>query len=252
MVLVLEYDGTRYSGFQWQANAPTIQGTVEQALESFTRERTRIRGASRTDSGAHATGQVVDFLTQAVYPPETFARALNWHLPPDIRVRGVWEASPDFHARFKAVSRVYRYSIWNDRWPSALWRDYSHWVTSSLDVEKMVEAASHLPGSHDFSVLAVSLPPDRSGVRNVKRWDVWREGSLVHIEAEADGFLPHQVRRTNGILVEVGLGRLSPEVITHIIDGTSKEIKNCPPLPARGLCLRKVHYSESCQGPHQL
>ena len=242
MVLVLEYEGTRYKGFQLQSDAPTIQGTVEQAIESFTGERTRVRGASRTDSGAHASGQVFDFLTGASYSPETFVNALNWYLPPDIRLRAAWQGRLDFNSRFDATSRTYRYTLWNDRMPSALWRDFSHWVRSPLDLDRMREAASHLLGTHDLSALAVGLPPDRNPVRSIKRWDVRRDGYLVYIDAEADGFLPHQIRRTNGILVEVGLGRLSAEVMKHIIDGTFGQTGNCPSLPAKGLCLRKVSY----------
>jgi tRNA pseudouridine38-40 synthase len=242
LVLVLEYEGTRYKGFQWQATVPTIQGTVEQALERFTGERTRVRGASRTDSGAHAAGQVVDFLTCAGYPPEAFVNALNWHLPPDVRVRAAWQGPLDFNSRFDATSRVYRYTLWNDRMPSALWRDFSHWVRAPLDLHRMREAAGHLPGTHDLSALAVGLPPGRNPVRSIKDWDVCRDGYLVYIDAEADGFLPHQIRRTNGVLVEVGLGRLSAEAMKDIIDGTFGQIRNCPSLPAKGLCLRKVNY----------
>jgi len=242
LVLVLEYEGTRYKGFQWQAEGPTIQGTVEQAIERFTGERIRVRGASRTDSGAHAAGQVVDFLTCAAYPAETFVNALNWYLPPDVRVRAAWQGPMDFNSRFDATSRVYRYTLWNDRTPSALWRDFSHWVRFPLDLDQIREAAGHLPGTHDVSTLAAGLPPGRNPVRNIKYWDVSRDGYLVYIDAEANGFLPHQIRRTNGILVDVGLGRLSAEVMKHIIDGTQGRIWNCPSLPAKGLCLRKVNY----------
>ena len=242
LVLVLEYQGTRYQGFQYQSDAPTIQGTVEKAIERFTGERIRVRGASRTDSGAHAAGQVVDFLTYTGYPPETFINALNWCLPSDVRVRAAWQGSLDFNSRFEATSREYRYTLWNDRTPSALWRDFSHWVRSPLDLDQMREAASHLPGTHDVSALAAGLPPGRNQVRSIKHWDVCRDGYLVYIDAEANGFLPHQIRRTNGILVEVGLGRLSAEVMEHIIDGSFGQIGNCPSLPAKGLCLRKVNY----------
>ena len=245
LVLILEYDGTRYKGFQWQSGVPSIQGEVEKAILSFTGEAIRVRGASRTDSGAHARGQVVDFLTRTVYTPETAANALNWYLPPDIKVRGAWYTSEGFHSRKDAVSRVYRYTVLNSRWPSAVMRDFSHWVSAPLDVARMKEAAVYIVGTHDFSPLTVRLPAGRSPIRRVKRWDVWQEGELVLIEAEANGFLPHQVRRTNGVLMEIGLGRLDVMEIQNILGGTVKEINHCPSLPAKGLCLMKVAYSNS-------
>jgi tRNA pseudouridine38-40 synthase len=242
IVLILDYDGTKYKGFQWQAHDPSIQGEVERAIESLTREKARVRGASRTDAGAHARGQVVDFLTHAPYTTETFVNALNWYLPPDIKVRGAYRVSPDFSSRRDAVGRTYRYTLLNARWPSALLRDFSHWVSSPLDIARMKEAASYLPGTHDFAALTSSLPLGRNAVRRVGRWDVWRDGELVFIEAEATGFLLHQIRRTNGILVDIGLGRLPVEIMKEIMDGTRKELSYCPSLPAKGLCLMSVNY----------
>ncbi len=242
--LILEYDGTRYKGFQWQSNVPTIQGELERAIKSLTGETTRVKGASRTDSGAHAKGQVVDFLTSAPYTTDTFSNALNWHLPSDIVVRGAHEVPHGFNSRKDAASRVYLYTVLNSRWPSALLRGYSHWVSSRLDVERMQEASSRLAGVHDFSALAMSLPPGRSPVRRVKRWEVSRQGELVLIESEANGFLPHQIRMTNGILVEVGLGRRPVEAIGDLTGGPPREPRHVPSLPARGLCLVEVKYQK--------
>ena len=242
LALILEYDGTRYKGFQWQAHSPSIQGEVEEAIRGFTGETTRIRGASRTDSGAHARGQVVDFISRSPHPTETFVNALNWYLPPDIRVRGAFETPLGFNSRKDAVSRTYRYTVLNARWPSALMRDFSLWVASPLNVARMAEAANCLVGSHDFSSLTVSLPPGRSPVRRVDRWEVWREGEMVFIEAEANGFLPHQIRRTGGLLVKIGSDSLPVSVMIEMIDGTFEEPKPFPSLPAKGLCLMRVNY----------
>ena len=247
MALILEYDGTRYKGFQWQSQAPSIQGEVEAAVRSFTGERIRIRGASRTDSGVHATGQVVDFLSGSTHTTQTFVNALNWYLPPDIRVRGAWDTSLSFNSRKDAVSRVYRYTLLNARWPSALMRNFWASVSSPLDAAKMAEAAGYLVGTHDFSALT-SLPPGRSPVRKVERWDVWREGELIFMEAEANGFLPHLVRRTNGLLTKIGSGALPVGVIKEIIDGTLKESKQCASMPAKGLCLMRVNYRNNPTG----
>ena len=242
LALVLEYEGTGYKGFQRQARDPSIQEALETAINCLTREATRVRGASRTDAGAHAKGQVIDFLTQAGYSTETFQKALNQYLPPDIKVKEAYCTPGNFNSRKDAASRVYCYTVSNTRWPTALLRDFSHWISAPLDVERMREGASYLLGSHDISALAATLPPGKSAVRRIDRWDVWRRGELVLIECEANGFLPHQIRRTNGILVKIGLGRMSVQVIKEIIDGTIKELKNCPSLPAKGLCLMKVKY----------
>ena len=234
IALVLEYEGTAYNGFQFQANAPSVQGTVEDALKSFTGEVIRIRGASRTDSGAHAVGQVADFLTQALYPIDIFCRALNSFLPPDIRIRGAVEMPRDFSARFSAVSRIYRYTVWNHVHPTALWRNFSYWVRDGLDLTAMREASESLLGAHDFSTIASSLPPGRDPVRTVRRWDMWREDERVIMEAEGDSFLPHQIRRTNALLVRVGLGKLPVDAIRNIIDRSVQKLDSCPSLPARG------------------
>lgn len=186
----------------------------------------------------------MDFQTCAHLTAETFAKGLNWHLPRDVRVRGTWDTSPDFNSRKDAISRVYQYTLLNSRWPSALLRNFSHHVPKPLDVNVMREAACYLRGTHDFSAFTVPLPDRRSTVRRVCRWDVVQEGELVFIESEANGFLPHQIRRTNGLLVEIGLGRLPVESIKEIIDGTLKERVHSPLLPPKGLCLMKVKYRE--------
>ena len=244
LALVVEYDGTRYSGFQLQANAPTVQGEIERAVRSLTGQATRVRAASRTDAGAHARGQIVDFLTHAPYTTETFVNSLNSYLPLDVRVRAAFETGPTFNSRKDAVSRVYRYTLLNSKYPSALRRDFSHWIASCLDVERMRRGAEHLVGKHDFSAFAGSLAEGGSAVRRVSRWDVWREKELVIIESEANGFLPHQIRRTNGVLAKIGLGRAPVDTIGEMLEGTIQESGQCPSLPAKGLCLIKVHYKD--------
>jgi tRNA pseudouridine38-40 synthase len=240
----VEYDGTRYAGFQLQAHQPTIQGEIEQALIKFTGESMRIRAASRTDSGAHARGQVVDFLTAASYPISYFPRALNYYLPPDIKVQTAYEMVPDFHSRRDAVARTYRYSILNREWPSPLERHSRHWVREPLNVDKMDRAAQSLMGVHDFRPLAAGHSENKSAVRNVIRWAVWREDETVIIECQANGFLRHQIRRANAALVEIGKGRWSEEIIKDTLEGRLPEGVDWPSLPAKGLCLMKVTYPD--------
>ena len=250
LALQVEYEGTQYKGFQYQANGPSIQSELERAIKGLTGETIRVRGASRTDSGAHATGQVVDFRTMAPYPAETVVRALNWYLPQDIRVTGAWEVQSRFNARKDAVGRVYRYTILNTRRPSAVLRRLSHWVQKPLDLVRMQGAAALLPGIRDVSAFTTRLPAGSSGIRRIDRWDVWGEGNLVLIEAEGNAFLPYQVRRTNGVLVEIGLGRLPVTTIGDMLEGKLDKPLRSPLLPAKGLCLMRVNYSNSCNGKH--
>ena len=242
LALLLEYDGTRYMGFQFQSGQPTIQEEVERALARFTGDATRIRSASRTDSGAHARGQVVDFLTHSPYPVNLFPRALNFYLPPDIQVQDACEVVPEFHSRKHAISRTYRYYILNRWWPSPLRRYTCYWVKNSLEVARMATAARSLVGSHDFRPLTVAYPSGRSTVRTVNRWEVWREDDTVIIECEANGFLRHQIRRANAILIEIGKGRWPEGMLNDLLDGKLDSAWQWPSIPARGLCLMKVTY----------
>jgi tRNA pseudouridine38-40 synthase len=240
--LIVEYDGTQYVGFQVQLDQPTIQGAIEQALFAFTGERIRIRGASRTDSGAHANGQVVDFLTRVNYPVGNFPRALNYYLPADIKVQAAFQVAADFHSRKNAASRIYRYQILNRDWPSPLGRQTQHWVREKLDADTMSLAAQHLVGVHDFRPLALSHPLEKSAVRQVMRWDVRREQETIVIECEANGFLKHQIRRANAILIEVGKGKWPTRIVKDTLDCQLPEGLVWPLLPARGLCLTQVKY----------
>jgi tRNA pseudouridine38-40 synthase len=238
----VEYDGSKYMGFQLQAEQPTIQGEIERGLARFTGEPVRIRGASRTDSGAHALGQVVDFPTRSAHPVDRFPRALNHYLPNDIEVQSAWEVSPEFHSRRDAVSRTYRYHILNRPWPSPLRRHTHYWVRNELQVPEMAAAAQGLVGDHDFRWFAVGLPPEKSSVRRVHRWEVWREDDTVIIECEANGFLRHQIRMANGLLLEIGKGRLPNSTVKNALEGTLPLRLACPQAPAHGLCLMKVTY----------
>lgn len=240
--MVVEYDGTGYAGFQLQSGQPTIQGEIETAINRFTGERTRIRGASRTDSGAHARGQVVDFTTRAPYPTERFPHALNYYLPADIKVQEAYQVDPGFHSRRDATSRTYDYRIINRPWPSPIHRFDHHWERNPLDIDRMNEAAQALVGVHDFRPLSTGFPQDRSAVREVFRWGVTAEGDAVVVECEATGFLRHMIRRANAILVEVGKGRWPETAAEEVLDGSERVPRQPLSLPARGLCLMNVKY----------
>ena len=240
----MEYQGTHYAGFQLQSGPPTIQGELEKALARFTGEHIRVRGASRTDSGAHALGQVVDFLTRTVHSTERFPPALNYYLPADIRVLVAHRVAPEFNSRRDALSRTYRYKILNRGAPSALLRQTHLWIKDQLDVQRMAEAARALPGIHNFRPVASGHPPERSAVRKVYRWEVSRQGETILIECEATGFLKQQIRRVNGILAEIGKGRQPVQLMEWVLRTGTPVPEAAPALPAHGLCLIEVKYPE--------
>jgi tRNA pseudouridine38-40 synthase len=245
LALIVEYDGSNYAGFQLQAGQATIQGEIEKSLASFTGESIRIRGASRTDSGAHAKGQVVDFLTRSTHPVDYFPRAMNYYLPKDVQVLKAYDVAQEFNSRKDAVSRTYRYYILNRDWPSPLVRHTRLWVRQKLEVSRMAVDACSLVGKHDFRVFSAGFPPERSTVRRVLRWAVWKEEETIIIEAEANGFLRHQIRKANALLIEVGKGRLPEGAIDRALRGDLPGPGACPSIPARGLCLIKVSYSST-------
>ena len=240
----MEYQGTNYAGFQLQRESPTIQGELERALARFTGENIRVRGASRTDSGAHAAGQVVDFLTHTEHPVERFAPALNYYLPVDIRVLAARRVAREFNARRDALSRTYQYRILNRDAPSALRRHTHLWVRECLDISRMSAAAKALCGTHDFRPLSSGHPPELSAARRVYRWEVSRQGDTITIECEASGFLKQQIRRINGILTAIGKNKQPVELVEWVLRTGNPVPEAAPTLPAHGLCLIEVKYPE--------
>ncbi len=242
LAIVVEYDGSNYYGFQSQVDVPTIQDEIERALEKLTGERVRIVGAGRTDSGVHARGQVVSFGCATGLPLQTFIRALNFYLPPDIAVKAGSEVDSDFNARRDALSREYRYTILNSRTPSPLQRRHTYHMPLPLDTDAMNKASRALLGVHDFASFSGVARCGRT-IRRVFRSEVSREGELVLFDMVADSFLPRQVRSTVGCLVKVGLGKLQVEEFKEILEAKKAGLAT-PVAPAQGLCLMKVNYPE--------
>ena len=243
LALLVEYDGTRYHGFQSQKNADSVQDSLEAALFRLTGEGRRIRGAGRTDAGVHAQGQVVSFDTNAPYSPEVFLKAMNHYLPEDISVQGAMEVSQDFDPRRWAVSREYHYRILNSETPSPILRRFTHLVRRPLDAVAMQSAASFLEGDRDFAPFSGPLTNGRrSTTRTVHKCSVERRAGLITLDMVATGFLPQQVRRTVGALVEVGLGRLSVRQFEDLADCGVLGVAN-KVAPANGLSLVNVSYA---------
>jgi tRNA pseudouridine38-40 synthase len=243
VALLLEYDGARFAGSQLQANAVTVQGALEDAILKATEGASRAAFAGRTDSGVHARGQVVAFTTNTWLDNETLQRALNAWLPEDVAVRAVADVVQQFDPRRDARRRWYRYVIDNRDVRPALGRGRAWHVPGALDVRAMDAAAKGLVGSHDFAAFASKLEDAAaSTVREVYAFDVTREGHFVHVDVTANAFLPHQVRRMTGALVEVGRGKLTGEAFSALLDGPAASAG--PAAPARGLYLMRVEYAE--------
>lgn len=244
IVLIVEYDGSRYCGFQLQASLPTIQGEIEAALERLTGDRTRVTAASRTDSGVHARGQVVSFRTSSPLAAETFIGGLNYYLPRDIAVKAVYRVGDSFNVRRQAISREYSYYILNSPTRSPIKAGFSHLVRGELDTKAMNQAAQTIIGEHDFASFASSLGPEiKSTQRRVYQARVAREGQLVVFNIVANSFLPHQVRNTAGALIRVGRGKMTAAEFSSIMEARKPGLAG-PAAPACGLYLIKVNYRE--------
>ena len=249
LALVLEYDGSRYGGSQYQKNAPSIQGELEAALNKLAGENLRTAFAGRTDAGVHARGQVASFVTGSRHEPEAFVRGLNHWLSADIAVQRAAEVPLDFDVRRRARSREYRYLVFNSGVPSPLLQAFAWHVKQRLDVEAMREAASLLVGRHDFTAFAG--PVAGSTVRTLHRCEVKAQGRLLAVHMEADAFLPHQVRRTVGALVQVGRGQQSVEEFAALVR-MSRPGAAGPTAPPQGLCLMRVNYTALDLSPPEL
>lgn len=254
VALLLEYDGTDFSGSQVQPGERTVQGTVEAALEAFTGERDRVAFAGRTDAGVHASGQVAALSTGSAHSTATFRDALNHFLPEDVVVRQAVDVAVDFDPRRDARSRVYRYRIEDGlglggqpgRRP--LTRRQAWQVERPLDDSAMAAAVALLPReSRDWSAFAGAVPEGYPTVRTLLDARVGRAGpQAVTVTLEADGFLPHQVRMTVGALWRVGAGRLSPREFADLVDGLPGTAG--PASPPQGLTLVTVRYPPGTVG----
>jgi len=242
----VEYDGTDFEGFQIQARGRTVQGELERAIQQITQRQVRVVGAGRTDAGVHATGQVVVFDVSWRHSIQALQRALNAVLPDDIAISYLATTHSDFHPRFDARCRQYRYTILNQPVRSPLWARQAHFVPESLDVGAMREASRGLAGSHDFAAFGKPTQGE-STVRQViqTEWLVERPpgiaGKLLIFEITANAFLYRMVRNIVGGLLRVGRGELSPDQFIAFLE-TKDRANVGPPVPPTGLCLVKVEY----------
>ena len=240
--LVIEYDGSPYFGFQAQKDQPSVQSSLVSAIHAFCGEQVVLHAAGRTDSGVHATGQVVHFETERDWPAETVRNAMNAHLGDEpIAVLSAVIAPPDFHARFSAKGRRYLYRLLNRPAPPALDHGRVWHVKGELDVAAMNAAAQGLVGLHDFTTFRDAHCQSKSPVKTLDVARVWREGEEVHLGFEARSFLHRQVRSMTGSLVEVGLGRWSAQDLAAALKAADRSA--CAQVaPPQGLYLVGVDY----------
>ena len=240
--LTIEYDGGPYRGFQAQGELPSVQASLERAIHAFSGEQLRVNAAGRTDTGVHATGQVVHFDLERAWPEATVANALNAHLVGEpIVVLDATLAAPDFHARFSAKGRAYLSRILNRRAPPALERGRVWHVKKDLDAEAMQAAAQILVGHHDFTTFRDLQCQAKSPMKTLDVAEVRREGEEIHLRFASRSFLHRQVRSMTGTLAEVGVGRWSAANLQAALE--AKDRKACGPVaPAEGLCLTRVEY----------
>jgi len=239
--LTIEYDGTNYCGWQKQINGPSIQEATEKTLKKITGQKVTLIGAGRTDSGVHALAQVANFKAKSRLTTEQLLFALNTNLPKDIAINEVEEVSPGFNARFRAKSRLYRYSIINSPVRSPLEARHSYLFRIPLDIRLMRKEAKTLLGRHNFSSFQAKGGSKSTPVTTVKRISVTAKGKHVYIDIEAKGFLYNMVRNIVGTLIEIGRGKLKAGDTGKILKAKNRAVAG-PTAPARGLCLMKVNY----------
>ncbi len=239
--LDIEYDGTRYFGWQVQEGKPTVQGELERAIKEIAGVPATLIGSGRTDAGVHAVGQVANFRTACRIPDTKWPLALNAHIPPDIRVIVAKEVPLEFHAQFGAKRKTYVYTVLNRDVASAIERDHCHHVRRPLDIAAMSAAALHLVGTHDYRAFGSEMSEKEKTVRTIEQAKVISDRALVRFLFKGSGFLYNQVRAMVGTLLDVGLGKLPPDHVKGVLEGRDRT-KAGANVPAKGLCLISVEY----------
>ncbi len=241
IMLTLEYDGTNYSGWQIQDNANSIQAEVEKAIYKLTKKEVTLIGAGRTDAKVHALGQVANFFIDTTIPGRTFKYALNEYLPEDIKAVYSNEVPEDFHARFSAIKKRYRYKIYLSDVERPLLRNYAYQIDRNLNINNMKEASKYLIGTHNFTSFEGRRSFTKSKIRTIRSIDIKKRDEFIDIVVEGDSFLRNMVRIITGTLVEIGIGKRKPEEIKLILQAEDRRLSGHT-APPQGLYLEKVFY----------
>ncbi|QPJ86138.1 tRNA pseudouridine(38-40) synthase TruA [Sarcina sp. JB2] len=239
--LTIEYDGTRYYGWQRQPIGNTIQQELEKAISKVIKEYVEVIGSSRTDSGVHAKGYVANFKTNVKMPAEKFRDAINCKLPRDIVIIKSEEVDLDFHARYSSKGKTYCYTILNREYPCAIDKDYVYYYRWKLNVEEMKKACKYFLGTHDFKAFQTPGGSVKTSIRTISDLHIETNVNNIKIYISADGFLYNMVRIIVGTLILVGSNKIKEDFVKNIIEsGVRQNAGKC--APANGLCLEKVFY----------
>lgn len=239
--LTVAYDGTNYCGWQVQPNAVTIEGELNRALCDLLKEEIKVIGASRTDSGVHAYGNVAVFDSNTRIPAEKISYALNQRLPQDIRIQKSEEVPLDFHPRHCKCSKTYEYKILNAEFEVPTERLYSYFVYKELNLENMKRAAEYLVGEHDFKSFCSTATQTETTVRTIYFIKIEKRENMIHILINGNGFLYNMVRIIVGTLVQVGLGLYEVERVKEMLDACDRTVAG-PTAPAHGLRLNEITF----------
>lgn len=241
--LTIAYDGTDYCGWQIQDNGITVEEVINSKLSELLGEEVAVIGASRTDSGVHALGNVAVFDTDSRIPAEKMSYALNQRLPEDITIQKSEEVPLDFHPRFCNSTKTYEYSILNRRFDMPIYRLYTHFVYMPLDIEKMQQAAKYIVGEHDFKSFCSTRTQVENTVRTIYSLEVTSDNDIIRIRVSGSGFLYNMVRIIVGTLIKVGLNVYPPEYVLEILNKKDRTFAG-PKAPAKGLTLIGIQYDK--------
>jgi tRNA pseudouridine38-40 synthase len=239
-MIIIEYDGTNYGGWQKQKNTLSIQQVIEEAIYKITKKEVNLISSGRTDAGVHAIGQVANFITTSKIPIEKIPDAINSKLPNDISIIGSKEVAMDFHARYSARRKRYKYIILNSKYKRPINRNYSYHVKYDLDIDKMKNEIKYLIGEHDFKAFMSSGSSVQTTVRTIYDVSIEKQGDLIILEIEGNGFLYNMVRIIVGTLIDIGRGKISTS-LKDIINSKDRNRAGYT-SPACGLFLKKVYY----------
>ena len=239
--LVVAYDGTNYHGWQVQDNGITIEEVLNRTISELVQEDIKVIGASRTDAGVHACGNVAVFDTESRIPGDKFSFALNQRLPEDIRIQESCEVDADFHPRYADTVKTYEYNILNRRFELPSKRLYAAFCYYPMDIERMNQAAAYLVGEHDFKSFCSAGAQVQTTVRTIYAVNVTKEDDMVHIRITGNGFLYNMVRIIAGTLMQVGTGLMEPEQVKEILEARDRS-KAGPTAVAKGLTLVEIRY----------
>lgn len=238
----LEYDGSRYAGWQRLGdNDNTIQGKLEALLSKMTSEEINVIGCSRTDKGVHAKALVCNFFTNSTMKIDEMEEYINRYLPNDIVAYDLNEEHERFHSRYNAKSKLYRYTIDNNKYQNVFTRKFTSHVPEELNIDLMQEAANILIGTYDFAAFTTMKSKKKSTVRTIMDIKIYKENNYIYIDYEGDGFLHNMIRIITGTLIRVGKNEISPKDVKSILEAKDRSIAG-PMAEAKGLCLMEVRY----------